>query len=749
MKDNKVLEKINGSDKLKELRTLLLCCILFGFLISTNYNRGLEASPQRRVIIKDIPATDCLLGFCCKIKQEGMLLWGCVAVNEGEIELTDTHKKLKPEESVKIKLRVTSSTCHNFRVGKNFSYEGKLKIQGENLFISFSEMVEPIKDDPDRLKGWLLKGYLEGPKDEEGNELQVWYALGENAENSFGLRYAPASGNPVWIGKCAFEYNTYFKESDDKGKDAKPDKWKRVRWYSTAKSGGTGKGCEWEYDIETNKLQGWETENGERQEHIYNKKAPKNFKELPSISEQSSYVRVDPGVKVKLRKNKDNIWEYELSGNSMLYNKTPTMVYNGDKWSIAVGGVTDVEAPKGWESKESDGYVTWTYTGEDELNLSSKSVKGFKISSTSKTWDWVHWHSDSKEDNKINFGFAGKVKGPVFKTEIYLPAPQPIPFYDPPIWGSIVAFPTPERSFRSDLNGNSDFNDTILHYLDLETGEIFNTELIVSEAHHAVDIYERTIAFVDEDSQICYYDIDTGTLGETGAKGLYPSIFGSIITFTSEGTIWWFDLSTQTLVDTEVPGVNPTIYENTIAFHSTPESTILTYDLSTGAATDTGIAGKNPTIYGTVIAFETSEFSLLDLNGDGDTNDCVIRYYDLETQIVVNTGAVGTYPALYGNRIVFATPEGEINQDLNGDGKIIGNIIRYYDLEMGEVVNTKELGTEPDIYEDTITFYFWEHWTVQDLNGDGDLDDPIGGIYQIGTRELAIEISKTAKFVVI
>lgn len=87
---------------------------------------------------------------------------------------------------------------------------------------------------------------------------------------------------------------------------------------------------------------------------------------------------------------------------------------------------------------------------------------------------------------------------------------------------------------------------------------------------------------------------------------------------------------------------------------------------------------------------------------------------DLKTQTITNTGAAGIFPAIYRNKIVFTTPEEDINQDLNGDGKILGNVI-----------HTLELGTEHEIYENTITFYLWEAWSGQDLNGDGDRSDPI------------------------
>lgn len=310
---------------------------------------------------------------------------------------------------------------------------------------------------------------------------------------------------------------------------------------------------------------------------------------------------------------------------------------------------------------------------------------------------------------------------------------------DPPIYKKIMVFPTSERFLGSDLNSDGDTDDTILCYQNLKTGEVVNTGLIASGAYHSMDIYENIIAFVGKDSHVYYYDINTGAMSDIGITGSYPSIYDNVIAFVSQGTIHYFSLTTQTLTNTEIQGDNPAIYQNLIVFHTSPEFMIWVYDLRTGAAVNTGIIGKNTTLYETVVAFVTPEFKVAeDLNGDGDTNDLVIQYYNSDTQAITNIGAVGKYPSIYGNRIVFTTDEQDVNQDLNGDGTILGNVIRYYDLETGNVVNTRQFGTEPDIYEDTITFYLWERWTGQDLNGDGDSSDPIVDTYQITVTEMSV-----------
>jgi hypothetical protein len=307
---------------------------------------------------------------------------------------------------------------------------------------------------------------------------------------------------------------------------------------------------------------------------------------------------------------------------------------------------------------------------------------------------------------------------------------------DPPIWGNIQAFPTPEYALGRDLNGDGDTFDTVLRYRNLKTGEVINTGLLVSPLYRDIDIYENIIAFAEEGSSaIRYYDITTGSVGDIGIPGRVPSVHKNIIAFVSAGTLHYYDLSTRTLKDTGLRGFSPSVYGDWIAFSlrsSGPFYTIGLYNLRSGTVTDTGVVGQNPSLYGDKIAFETWESDAQeDLNGDGDMNDRVIRYYDVTTQTVINTEAVGQFPALYKDRIAFETKEEAVAQDLNGDGMIRGSVIRYYDLATGQLVNTKELGTEPDIYEDIISFYLWEIWADIDLNGDEDLGDPIVHIYRI------------------
>ncbi|MGC1119938.1 MAG: hypothetical protein WBA22_02490 [Candidatus Methanofastidiosia archaeon] len=366
---------------------------------------------------------------------------------------------------------------------------------------------------------------------------------------------------------------------------------------------------------------------------------------------------------------------------------------------------------------------------------------------------WIAWVHDAAQgqDGGTDLREGGYGFSPIVNNRIvcfiggeYTPgtidlAVSQSPRYDPPIWGNIVAYPVSENMSHSDLNGDLDCDDTILCYRNIDDQEIFNTTISVLRAHDSIDIFESTVAFVGENSEICYFNLDSGTLEKTHFIGNSPSIYNNILAYVSNGEICYFNTDTQEEVNTANVGSSPSVYMNAIVFHTIPESTISVYNVGSGVTENTGVVGRNAAIHGELVAFETLESTNgEDLNNDGDTNDWVIRYFNLKTRDIVNTGAVGRYPALNEDYIVFTTSEADLREDLNGDGKILGDVIRYYDIDKHTVVNTRHLGTEPDIYKNTVSCYIWENWTDQDSNDDGNLDDPYLEVFEITASERSV-----------
>ncbi len=302
---------------------------------------------------------------------------------------------------------------------------------------------------------------------------------------------------------------------------------------------------------------------------------------------------------------------------------------------------------------------------------------------------------------------------------------------DPPIWGSYVVFPTPELPFGSgpdrDLNRDRDLDDCVLRYRDLTTGRTVNTRLIVSCAPGDVDLYRQTIVFVDGQGRLGLYDLGTGRGRTTEIRGRQPSIHGSLVAFeTPEGVIAVWDTATGR-VEELAAGREPAIWGSLVAFRG-EGGRIGVYDLRRRTLLDTGARGREPAMYESVVAFTAPAPQ----RGKGVE---VIRYFDVATGQLYDTGAVGSFPAVWGERIVFQTREGLARRDLNGDGDRRDTVLRYFDLRERRVINTGQVGYEPDLYEDVVAYWSYEPELGRDLNGDGDLHDPVVITYPLGAAE--------------
>jgi len=158
----------------------------------------------------------------------------------------------------------------------------------------------------------------------------------------------------------------------------------------------------------------------------------------------------------------------------------------------------------------------------------------------------------------------------------------------------------------------------------------------------------------------------------------------------------------------------------------------------------TGAVGTSPSAHGQLIAFSTPEVAVqIDLNGDGDMSDRVIRYYNLTSGVLTNTGAVGDLPSLFGKLIVFTGPGNVVSYynvssstvtspGLAGDGaRLYDDLIvfagtdqkiRVYSVSTGVVENTGALGAGPAVFESIVAFSTFESLVGADLNGDGVID---------------------------
>jgi len=241
----------------------------------------------------------------------------------------------------------------------------------------------------------------------------------------------------------------------------------------------------------------------------------------------------------------------------------------------------------------------------------------------------------------------------------------------PSIYGNIIAFPTYESVASGDLNGDGDMDDSVIRYFDLTTNNLANTGVVGWGA----SIYGDIIAFSTFESQAAQ-DLN----GDGDAQ---------------DSVIRYYNISSNTVVNTGAGGWWPTIYKDIIAFesHYVTYTAITYYNISDGTLVDTKIDGRMVSVHGNIIAFTTPEadYEVGDLNGDGDSEDWVVRYYDVSTKTLVNTGAEGVDPSVYEDIIAFETCEENVGKDLNNDGDTADNVIRYILLAMPKITGTFEV----------------------------------------------------------
>jgi hypothetical protein len=338
----------------------------------------------------------------------------------------------------------------------------------------------------------------------------------------------------------------------------------------------------------------------------------------------------------------------------------------------------------------------------------------------------------------------------------------------------IIVFYTWEGDIDVDLNGDGDKEDDVIRYYNVSSGGTTNTTAVGYEPA----IRGNIIAFLTDewslgedlnndtdtdDTVIRYYDIASGVTNSTGEIGYDVAVDNGIITFTvsewgigedlnhdgdsEDRFVWYYDVSTGlTFNATTILGAYASKDGNIIAFETweewdsidlngdgdTIDPVIRYYNMSTETITNTTAVGHEVSVNGNTIAFYTFEGDVNeDLNGDGDKDDPIVRYHDILSGNVTNTGAFGEFPSVEGNIIAFETWESDFGEDLDGDGNLDDTVIRYCDISTGAVVNTTAVGNYASVDSNVIAFETYESSLGTDLNGDGDTNDSVVRYYKI------------------
>ncbi len=297
------------------------------------------------------------------------------------------------------------------------------------------------------------------------------------------------------------------------------------------------------------------------------------------------------------------------------------------------------------------------------------------------------------------------------------------------------------RQANTDLNGDGDTNDFVLHAHHVETGETRNLGL---NALGAVRVDQDWMAFGVSESRQGLTDLNgDGDTADTvlhvynattnstvnlqlamPATSAFETVAGHIVVRVSE--------SSQGAVDRNGDG-------------DTSDSVLAVHNLATGVTTNVGIAVEHFDLEGSYVAAVTSESRQgnTDLNGDGDASDFVLRILDVSTGHLVNVGldVFGTasgssrgYDLAHGRVALRVSEARQANTDLNGDGDTTDQIMHVYDIATGVPTNLGLAGQEFTLGERWLAFEVVESQQASgDRNGDGDAMDTVLHRYDLAT----------------
>ena len=312
----------------------------------------------------------------------------------------------------------------------------------------------------------------------------------------------------------------------------------------------------------------------------------------------------------------------------------------------------------------------------------------------------------------------------------------------PLVRGGWVAFY--QEEFEKDLNRDGDIDDTLLCVARVQRPRVIDTGLVVDE--DSADDPEDWAVDISADGRYAAVLVYESDAGDTDLNGDGES---------EDEILHLYDLNTRKATNLRIEASRPTFWRNKILFTSDEavekkdfngdgdmrDEVLLIYDLDTRQITNTKIeAVQGFRVSGNWAACETSEADQgrTDLNGDGDVFDLVILLYNLETGEIVNTKldsylewAVTPYMVA---SVIQERREGLKGKDFNGDGDLNGAFVRVFNIETRTSTDIKrDGGAGMSAAGKLLAFVARERVEKADLNGDGDQRDAVAYVYNLDT----------------
>ncbi len=296
----------------------------------------------------------------------------------------------------------------------------------------------------------------------------------------------------------------------------------------------------------------------------------------------------------------------------------------------------------------------------------------------------------------------------------------------------------------TDFNGDGDALDVVLQIYDVASGVLLNTGLnanyytkaIAPDGSLAACRWAEDQALADLNGDGDLSDevlqlIDTGTGATTNTGYVVKMYQGYGFQLLTGGRLLFAVSEPDHLVDLNGDG---DLLDDVAHF----------LDASSTAPTNLQLAVESMVAFaeGNRAALLVSEAASgqTDLNGDGDATDRVVHLYDPATGISSNTGlasSVQLLPKKDLRVLMLSVSEAKQQQDLNGDGDMSDHVGYVYDPATDVLTNTQlalaNSGSGWSKDPDRVTLKVREAAQAQDLNGDGDQQDDVVHVFHLPT----------------
>lgn len=294
---------------------------------------------------------------------------------------------------------------------------------------------------------------------------------------------------------------------------------------------------------------------------------------------------------------------------------------------------------------------------------------------------------------------------------------------------------------NSDLNGDGDLNDVVLHLHDFATGETRNLGVA---AIGGVRVDQGWLAFGVSESRQGLTDLNGD--GDSSDTVLHAYHAPTNTTVNLRLAASGFELTERRLVARVSESGQGAGDRN--GDGDSFDQVLAVHDLVSGVTTNVGIAVEHFHLEGAYVAAVASESrqGATDLNGDRDANDFVLQILDISTGQLANVGldvfgaAVGSNRGydLVEKRVVLRVSEArQANTDLNGDGDTADHVMHLFDLATGTTTNLELAGQEFTLNGRWLAFEVIESQQANsDRNGDGDALDNVVHRYDLSSGTL-------------